>query len=123
MEEEKKYNRNFNLKPLRVGNFIKCNNLAEIENPIFFNANQAPTSNGLLSNEIFGIEKSQRASTFAYISLGKHPFMHPLFYKIWTKMDGKIKACVHGVKYFSINSSGELVEDENGETGLTFLNF
>jgi hypothetical protein len=116
--DEKRY---FNLKPLNIKNFIKVNKLEEITSPIFFTKNNSPDPNGLLSNEIFGIAKEQRANTFAYISLGKDPFMHPLMYKIWCKMDSKIKACVHGTSNFKINSSGELVEDEDGECGLLFL--
>ena len=48
------------------------NDLKEISNPIFFNANKQPTSDGLLSNEIFGITKEERSGTFAYIDLGKY---------------------------------------------------
>jgi hypothetical protein len=113
--------RYLSIKPLKINNFIKVNKLSEITNPIFFSKNNSPTTDGLLSNEIFGISKDDRANTFAYISLGKDPFMHPLFYKVWSKMDNKIKACVYGTSYFKINSSGELVEDEDGETGLSFL--
>jgi hypothetical protein len=113
--------RYFSLKPLKINNFIKVNRLSEITNPIFFSKNNSPTTDGLLSNEIFGISKDDRANTFAYIALGKDPFMHPLFYKVWSKMDNKIKACVYGTSYFKINSAGELVEDEDGETGLSFL--
>lgn len=118
MDNDKRY---FSLKPLRVNNFVKVNKIQEVTNPIFFTRNNSPTPDGLLSNEIFGISKDDRANTFAYISLGKDPFMHPLMYKIWGKMDSKIKACVHGTSYFKIGSNGELIEDEDGETGLTFL--
>jgi hypothetical protein len=114
-------NRFFNLKPLDVDLFIKHNNLKEVTNPIFFTSS-APTSDGLLSNDIFGISKDERANTFAYISLGKGPYISPIMYKTMVKLDSKISALVHGTKNFSINKSGELVEDEeNGNTGLKFL--
>ena len=114
-------NRFFNLKPLDVDLFIKHNNLKEVTNPIFFTSS-APTSDGLLSNDIFGISKDERSNTFAYISLGKGPYISPIMYKTMTKLDSKISALVHGTKNFSINKSGELVEDEeNGNTGLKFL--
>lgn len=114
--------RHFKIEPLNIENFIKVNDLAGITNPVFFDGNNLPTTDGLLSNEIFGITRDDRANTFAYIKLGTNEaFMHPLFYKIWCKIDTKIKACVHGTKYFSIDKEGYLVEDENGETGLKFL--
>jgi len=120
MSEEKEQ-RYFNIKPLNTSNFIRVNNISEITNPIFFNASGNPTEDGLLSNEIFGITKSDRASTFGQISLGSSPFMHPLMYKVWCKMDRRIRECVHGTNHFKIDDKGELIEDENGETGLTFL--
>lgn len=113
--------RHFQSEPLRIDNVVKVNKLAEITNPIFFTKNNAPTSDGLLSNEIFGISKDDRSQTFARIYLGKDPFMHPLMYKIWRKMDSKIRACVHGTSKFIINKEGQLVEDPNGETGIKFL--
>ena len=114
--------KHFKLEPLNIENFIKVNTLEGITNPIFFNSNNLPNSDGLLSNEIFGITKDDRANTFAYISLGKtEVFMHPLFYKTWGKMDSKIKDCVHGVKTFRIDKEGQLVEDINGGTGIKFL--
>jgi len=118
MPDEQKY---FSLKPLNVSNFIKVNKVQSISNAVFFTKNNAPTSDGLLSNEIFGISKEQRANTFATISLGKTPFIHPLMYKILCKMDSRFRACVHGTSSFKINSAGELVEDEDGENGLIFL--
>ena len=42
----------FNLKGLLdIEDFIKKNDVKEISNPIFFNQNKLPTSDGLLSNE------------------------------------------------------------------------
>lgn len=105
---------------LDVDELVKKNNLKEITNPIFFNANKQPTSDGLLSNEIFGITKEERSNTFAYIDLSSY-FLHPLAYKIWGKLDSKIKEIIHGTNTFKINSSGELIEDPMGETGIQFL--
>lgn len=114
--------RHFKIEPLNIENFIKVNDLAGITNPIFFDGNNLPTTDGLLSNEIFGITRDDRANTFAYINLGRdEPFMHPLFYKIWCKMDSHIRECVHGTKNFSIDKDGYMIEDENGETGIKFL--
>lgn len=111
----------FEIEPLDVKNFIKVNDLEKITNPIFFDSNNSPTADGLLSNQIFGITKDERSNTFAYISLGKNEiFMHPLMYKTLYRINNKIKTCVHGTKKYIIKN-GELVEDEDGECGIKFL--
>ena len=79
-----------------------------------------PTSEGLLSNEIFGITKEERSNIYGYISLHEY-FIHPLCYKLLCRMDKKFKECVHGTNTFSIDSNGYLVEDENGTNGIKFL--
>lgn len=99
---------------------IKVNELQEVTNPVFFVRDGVPYPDGLLSYEIFGISKDDRANRFAYIDLYDY-FLNPLIYKKWTRMDSKIRDLVHGTKRFKISSSGELVVDENGETGLKFL--
>ena len=104
---------------LDVKRFIKNNDVAEITNPIFFKRDNIPTDDGLLSNDIFGISKVDRSNRFAYIDLGEE-FLHPLVYTIWSRMDGKIADCIHGTKSFKV-VDGELVEDPNGKTGITYL--
>lgn len=99
---------------------VKKNELKQITNPVFFERNNVPTQDGLLSNEIFGIVKADRANIFAYIDLVNY-YMHPLVYKIWSKMDSHIIEIVHGTKKFRIDSKGHFVEDENGSTGIKFL--
>lgn len=99
---------------------IKVNDLQEITNPVFFVRNNVPTSDGLLSNEIFGITKYDRSNTFAYIDLSE-TFMNPLCYKIWCKIDNRIREIVHGTKKFIVNSSGDFEESENGKNGIKFL--
>jgi hypothetical protein len=99
---------------------IKVNDLKEVTNPVFFIKNSIPTSDGLLSNEIFGITKYDRANTFAYIDL-HGIFINPLIYKMWCKVDSNIKACVHGTKNFIINDHGELEENDDGDSGIAFL--
>lgn len=112
--------RKFNLEFLDTDKFIKVNECKEITNPIYFSKPGVPTSDGLLSNEIFGTTKEERAGTYAYISLGEY-FMHPLIYKIWSRRDSRIRECVHGTKKFIIDEEGNLVEDANGECGIDFL--
>lgn len=110
----------FKVEILDPARLIKENNLKEITNPVFFIRDGVPSPDGLLSNEIFGITKDQRANTFAYIDLVEW-FLDPFIYKMWNRMDKRISELVHGTKYFSIDDNGYLVEDENGETGIDFL--
>lgn len=106
---------------LDVDRLVSVNDLKPITNPITFSRNNIPTSDGLLSNEIFGITMYDRMNTCAYIDLHEW-FMSPELYKVWSKLDKKIPACVNETKYFSITDNGVLVEDpEHGKTGLKFL--
>ena len=111
---------NIQVSLLDVDDFVKKNNLVEITNPVIFDASSNPTSDGLLSNTIFGITKESRASTFAYISL-KKKFLQPLVYRIWSKVDSKIKSVIHGIGTYSIDKSGNIVEDPKGDNGIDFL--
>ena len=111
---------NLQVSLLDVDDFVKKNNLVEITNPVIFDTSSNPTSDGLLSNTIFGITKESRASTFAYISL-KKKFLQPLVYRIWSKVDSKIKSIIHGIGTYSIDKSGNIVEDPKGDNGIDFL--
>lgn len=111
---------NLQVSLLDVDDFVKKNNLVEITNPVIFDASSNPTNDGLLSNTIFGITKESRASTFAYISL-KKKFLQPLVYRIWSKVDSKIKSVIHGIGTYSIDKSGNIVEDPKGDNGIDFL--
>ena len=111
----------FNLKGLLdIEDFIKKNDVKEISNPIFFNQNKLPTSDGLLSNEIFGITKEERANRFGYIDL-HGIFLHPLVYKVWSALDKNVKSIVHGIDNFVIDSNGQFKQDPNGKTGIKFI--
>ena len=111
----------FNLKGLLdIEDFIKKNDVKEISNSIFFNQNKLPTSDGLLSNEIFGITKEERANRFGYIDL-HGTFLHPLVYKVWSALDKNVKSIVHGIDNFVIDSNGQFKQDPNGKTGIKFL--
>lgn len=110
------------VKMLDVEDFIKKNDVKEVTNSIFFIKNGIPTSDGLLSNEIFGITKEERANIWGYIDLCGH-YLNPFIYKIWSRMDGNIKNIVHGVKSYNISKEGYIEEDPtgNGGTGLNWL--
>lgn len=107
-------------EPIDVERFVKANNVEQVSDPIFFIRDGVPSPKGLLSYEIFGITKEERAEIFAYIDLGDW-FLHPLVYKKWAQKDRRIKDIVHGIKKFSLDPSGDFVEDEKGETGVKFL--
>ena len=113
-------NKHLEVSLLDPDKLVKENNLQEITNPVFFSRPGVPTSDGLLSNEIFGITKDERANTFAYIDLSEW-FIHPLCYKAWVGMDRKIREVVHGTNTFIVNDHGEIVQDDNGSNGVDFL--
>ena len=124
-EAEEKIDTPFKEKRLKVKlpdveDFVKKNDVREITNPVFFVRDGIPTPDGLLSNEIFGITKEERANIWGYIDL-QGTYLHPLVYKLWGKMDSSIKNIVHGLKSYNIDSHGYIIEDEKGETGLDFL--
>lgn len=112
--------KHFEVSILDPDKLVKVNDLQEISNPIFFIRDGIPTSDGLLSNEIFGISKDQRANIFAYIDLSDW-FIDPFTYKIWCTMDRRIRDIVHGTKYFIINDDGDFEENDKGKTGIKFL--
>ena len=110
----------FSVEPLIPDKLIKANELKEVSNPVFFNYNDSPTTDGLLSNEIFGITKNDRAGTFAFINLHE-TFMHPFHYKLWASIDSNVKKVVHGISTFKIDSNGAFVEDPDGDSGIDFI--
>jgi DNA-directed RNA polymerase beta' subunit len=107
---------------LNPDRFVEVNECPEVTNPIFLDATRHPTSDGVFSYELFGLSGSyDRKTIFGYINL-KKPFLHPIVYKMITSMDKKIIKLIEGTLYCKVNKSGELIEDEeNGETGLSFL--
>lgn len=114
--------RQLDIKPLDVDKFIKVNELKAITNPMFFARTNMPTVDGLLSNEIFGITKDDRTTIFAYIDLAGEYFLHPLAYKIWSRLDSNVKLCVYEMDTFVYDpEKGKLKPDPKGETGLKFL--
>lgn len=121
MAEIKKTPKHLELFPLDIENFVKLNELKQISDPVFFSRSNAPTPNGLLSNEIFGISREDRTSIYAYIDLGEE-FIHPLGYTTWCKLDSNVKLCVYEQDTFKLDEkTGKLVQDDEGETGLPFL--
>lgn len=112
--------RKFKIDQLDQERLIKNNDLPMVTNPVIFNAGNGPTSDGLLSNELFGITKDERSGIFGYIDL-KEKFLNPYYYKIWLKIDKNLRACIYETERFKINSDGYLEIDENGDTGIKFI--
>ena len=112
--------RKFSIEQLDQERLIRSNNLPQVTNPIMFNSANGPTSDGLLSNELFGITKDERSGIYGYIDLGE-TFINPYYYKVWLKIDRNLRSCVYETQNFKITSEGYLEPDDNGETGVEFL--
>lgn len=111
----------FKVEIMDQDKFIKNNDVQEIKNPTFFGTNGAPTPDGLLSNEIFGITQADRSGIYGYIDLVEW-FMDPSCYKTLVRVNRKFNDIIHGTRYFRIDDYGKLIEDpEGGDTGITWL--
>lgn len=116
-----KVTKRLKLEILDVEKFVKEHDCKCVTDARAFVGPNVPSTDGLLSNKIFGTTTYERTNTFAYIDLHGW-FMDPSCYKTWMNIDRKIKNIVHGVKYYSIDEKGNLYEDEaNGNTGIDWL--
>lgn len=104
-----------------LSKFIKLNNLKPITNPILCERGTIPTSDGLLSTEIFGMTMDDRKNIYGYIPLNGH-YLVPHVYKVFKRVFGNITSLVNGTKEFIIDN-GELkvVPEGQGNTGLDWL--
>ena len=105
---------------LNIDKFVQANALQEVTNPVILDRGLVPTVDGLLSTEIFGTSTRERKQTFAYVKLNCH-CLQPIVYKTFRRLDRRIDDIISGTKYFSIDKDGQIVEDENGETGIDWL--
>lgn len=99
---------------------IKDHNIKEVTSPIYFVGGTIPDENGLFSTQIFGRPGSkERKTTYGYIDLhGK--FVHPVFFKLFCSMNKKMESVLLSKDYFKVEN-GELIQDDNGETGPSFF--
>ena len=105
---------------LDVDRLIDVNKLQEVTYHKLFSNNMIFHPDGLLSNEIFGISKSDRRSTYGFIDL-KRRFIHPhIYHKVLKSIFRGIIYIVSGQRKYSIRD-GLPVEDPNGWTGLDQL--
>jgi len=100
--------------------FIRVNRLKPVTNPVILNRGSVPTSDGLLSTEIFGLSPKDRKTTYAYIDLGGY-FLQPIVYKQIKRMDRRIDSIIAGTAKYRISPAGEIIEDPDGFTGLDWL--
>lgn len=112
-------NKKFRIEIIDVDRFVKANDLKPITDPVFFNG-PTPSPEGLLSNEIFGITKAERQGIFGYIDLGGW-YINPLCYKTLLRLNSKVGEIIHGTDTFIINSNGEIVQDDDGDTGIDWF--
>ena len=104
-----------------IDKFIKVNEVQKVTNPVLFNSSFSPTEDGIFSRSIFGSPGSyDRKTLFGYIDLKEHYF-HPVVYKNLIRINRLFGDCMNGIEYCSISPKGELVRDENGDTGIKFL--
>ena len=106
---------------LDIDKFIENNVCSEVTNPINFNSDNTPTDDGLFSIKIFGqLGSKDRKNNWGYINLRIH-FLSPVMYKLLKELKRNIEKCIMGQGYFIINKNGELVEDPDGENGISFI--
>ena len=107
---------------LDIDEFVKINRLQEVSNPVIFQRGGIPHSDGLLSNEIFGISLYDRKNRMAYIDLHNH-FFHPNAYKAVKSIFRNVDKIIDGSAYYKIDKSGKLIpsEDMDADTGIEFL--
>lgn len=99
--------------------FIKLNGWDEVRNPISFEKGMIPSADGLFSTDIFGMSMDDRKNRFGFIDL-KRKYLTPKAYIALIRLNRKVQSIVYGTKKFTIQN-GELIEDENGQTGMDWL--
>lgn len=99
--------------------FVRVNSLPEVTNPISFEKGMIPTSDGLFSNEIFGMNIYDRRHNWAYIDL-KHHYLNPKAYITLKSLNRAFESIIYGTKTYVIKD-GVLEEDESGGTGIEWL--
>lgn len=106
-----------------ISEFIEVNNCPEVTNPVFWNFNGTPTSDGLFSYELFGVSDEERKNIFGYIDL-KDNYLHPMVYLMLIKKSGSLGDIILGNKYAVIaDKKIKIVPEsyEGAETGIRFL--
>ena len=105
---------------LDIDRLIGVNKLQPVTSPRLFSTKMSYDPDGVLSTDIFGISKSERRGTFAYINLNQR-FLHPHIYgNIMKRMFQEIRYIVSGQRRYVIKD-GQPVESPDGWTGIQGL--
>lgn len=108
------------LNLMNVDDFIKVYNITTpVTNPIML-SNGVPTSNGILSYEIFGTSQEDRKNRFSYIDLHGH-YMNPMAALKLGSYDRKLYDCLFSNGKYRLEKDGTLVKDDEGQSGPEFL--
>jgi len=98
------------------------NKLTPVTSPEIFSGSSSSGDfhvNGVYSETIFGpLESKLRKTTFSYINLNVN-VIHPVMLNTLYRLDRKITSYISTISNFNITESGELVEVEEGMTGLS----
>jgi DNA-directed RNA polymerase beta' subunit len=106
-----------------IEDFIKANNCPQVTNPVHFNEDGTPTTDGVFSYELFGIMDNDRKNIFGYIDLNGY-YLHPLAYSMMKKRMGSLRDVFSGNKYAAIvNKKIQIVEKDfqGAQTGIDFF--
>jgi len=109
------------MKILDINKFIKDNNVLEVTNGFSFGKEGVSdfTDDGLYSKRIFGSSSHEISTRYGYINLNS-TIMHPAVYSNINKIKTTFKHCLANTKKYKI-VDGELIEDENGKSGVGWL--
>ncbi|MCM1295176.1 MAG: hypothetical protein NC311_06515 [Muribaculaceae bacterium] len=105
---------------LDVERFINMNALQPVTNPVFIDK-RTFTTDGVLSNEIFGVSQYDRKNRFAYIDLAPYHYMNPLAAVKLASYDRKLSDILYARGTYKLTKDGALIEDPDGDSGPEFL--
>lgn len=109
------------LNLLDINQFISQNKLKEITSTSIYSSGNKLDVAGLFSEQIFGrIGSFERRKTFGFINL-KYQFIHPECYMYICRLDTKLLKIVNNKGSFEVNNNGEIIEIDDGQTGIYFL--
>lgn len=109
------------IRLLKPNKWIKNMMSAEVKTAQLFTANGQPHPEGLLSPEIFGMTPEEKSVKTGWIRLPM-PFIHPEIYSGFLRRRFRdIDNIINGSKKYIIDSAGNLIQDENGKTGLKWF--
>lgn len=92
--------------------------LDPVTSPQIFTRTNEFHPQGIYSELIFGVQGSlDRKKKFSFINLNT-TVIHPTAYKIFIRLDRKLEKMFSTEQSFSLDKSGNLIQDDNGVTGI-----